>query len=374
MKKLSLFYLVLVLFLFSCASIQRDLYIASPQTELGKELLFLESELISLDALDIEAAHAGDTGYRLSDEAYTSLLQKIEAFLVQEPDQNSKARLYALKGRLHLLYAQGQTAKSQKKLAQKALQDAEKQNPYDLQVYVLKKRLGEIESFSKELLDRDSSNVLRIEQALSFFQNSLYAEAVSSFDSAFRLAEPMYQSVYGNIRNRAWALREVKESTSKDLDSYLKKNSLTMKELVQVIDDNSSAFESITGGKKYKPSDLYLHLQNLDLFSPLSEVGIREQEKIKANDEATRRYSARLLWRLYLINTSKQDQKNIYSQFYRKKTDAKSPILDVFLDDADFDAILACVEREWMDLPDGKHFYPEKGVEFLELLEWIKNF
>ena len=150
----------------------------------------------------------------------------------------------------------------------------------------------------------------------------------------------MYQSVYGNIRNRAWALREVKESTSKDLDSYLKKNSLTLQELVQVIDDNSSAFECITGGKKYKPSDLYLHLQNLDLFSPLSEVGIREQEKIKANDEATRRYSARLLWRLYLINTSKQDQKNIYSQFYRKKTDAKSPILDVFLDDADFDAIL----------------------------------
>jgi len=114
MKKRSPFYLVLVLFLFSCASIQRDLYIASPQTELGQELLFLESELISLDALDIEAAHAGHTGYRLSDEAYTSLLQKIEAFLVQEPDQNSKARLYALKGRLHLLYAQGQTAKSQK--------------------------------------------------------------------------------------------------------------------------------------------------------------------------------------------------------------------------------------------------------------------
>lgn len=73
MKKLSPFYLVLVLFLFSCATIQRDLYIASPQTELGQELLFLESELISLDALCIEAAHAGDTGYRLSDEAYTSL-------------------------------------------------------------------------------------------------------------------------------------------------------------------------------------------------------------------------------------------------------------------------------------------------------------
>ena len=79
------------------------------------------------------------------------------------------------------------------------------------------------------------------------------------------------------------------------------------------------------------------------------------------------------MWRLYLINTSKQDQKYIFAVL-SQKTDAKAPSLTISLDDADFDAILACVEREWMDLPDGKHFYPEKGVEFLELLEWIKNF
>ena len=62
-----------------------------------------------------------------------------------------------------------------------------------------------------------------------------------------------------------------------------------------------------------------------------------------------------------------------YSEKYKKSGRTKSPVADVSVEDADFDAVLGVVESEFMELPDGKNFNPDKVVTKLQFITWIKR-
>ena len=62
-----------------------------------------------------------------------------------------------------------------------------------------------------------------------------------------------------------------------------------------------------------------------------------------------------------------------YSDKYKKSGRTKSPVADVPVEDEDFDAILGVVEKEFMELPDGRNFYPDEEVTKLEFLTWLKS-
>lgn len=44
-----------------------------------------------------------------------------------------------------------------------------------------------------------------------------------------------------------------------------------------------------------------------------------------------------------------------------------SPIPDLPLNSPDFDAVIGCVEREILELPDGVHFQPDENIHPMEL-------
>jgi hypothetical protein len=51
---------------------------------------------------------------------------------------------------------------------------------------------------------------------------------------------------------------------------------------------------------------------------------------------------------------------------------ARSPVGDLPMDSPFFDSILGCVEWEFMNLPDGRNFFPEeriRGSAFLDMLK-----
>jgi len=55
----------------------------------------------------------------------------------------------------------------------------------------------------------------------------------------------------------------------------------------------------------------------------------------------------------------------------------QSPIADVPLGDVDFPAILQAVEREWINMPDGEHFYPDEpvpGRDLISLFDRLNNY
>ena len=73
------------------------------------------------------------------------------------------------------------------------------------------------------------------------------------------------------------------------------------------------------------------------------------QKKIKPTDIATRKICSRFLWNLY-TDQNEKIKKTKYSENYRNRENARSPIEDVEISDKDFDAIMGSVENELIDL------------------------
>ena len=76
-----------------------------------------------------------------------------------------------------------------------------------------------------------------------------------------------------------------------------------------------------------------------------------------------------------IINTGKNSKQDLskFSVMFAGMKD--SPVPDVELDSPDFDAVLGCIELEFMNLTDGINFEGEKkvsGIEFSESLKKMK--
>jgi hypothetical protein len=101
------------------------------------------------------------------------------------------------------------------------------------------------------------------------------------------------------------------------------------------------------------------------------ELNSENEESLLSKDEVlSRRYAARFLWNLYLEKNGGNGNINYAEQFAEM---GFSPILDLPLTSPDFDAILGCVEKEFLDLPDGENFYPEEAMNPMDFSESINK-
>ena len=89
--------------------------------------------------------------------------------------------------------------------------------------------------------------------------------------------------------------------------------------------------------------------------------------------EITRKMCARFIWNAYVRHSGNLKLLSRYSEKYRKSGRTKSPVADLAVDDPDFDAVLGVVESEFMELPDGKNFEPDKVVTKLQFINWVKK-
>ena len=314
MKKifLNLMIIILTFSAFSCATLQQDVY---TYTE-DNNYIYTSIEVYEYQFIKLDSEYCLDSKAKLKN--INDLLKEITAYInstkVTEPFLI--ARLRAFEGLLYKMLGKNHEA-------QNSLQEAYSLQKGDSYVQLLSSRLSKNQEEAllqlEKILAFDSRNaVLQLEKGKLFYQLKRYDQAVAALDNAFILfdAEGLtdYRKVYTPVKNSAWELNK-----------------------------NSDISESKV-------------LDGIELPVPL-----------------TRRFCARFIWNAWVRKNGNLKMFNRYSEKYKNSGRTKSPVADVPIEDEDFDAILGVVEKEFMELPDGRYFYPEEEVSKQQFLTWLKN-
>ena len=349
----------LPLLLASCMSLQQDIVATTAQQGEGIERQRVEQRIAALDAQSFVNPAAS------REEACGALLLELDAALLDTGMQQAqRARLFALYGRVQLLAGKRTAAKESYNASLAASKG-------DAQTLILASRLGEKLSLeeSEQLVSGASEKaLLMLERALNGYVDGNYVHAVALFDSAFISLEGFYRDAYKPVRDRAWELRSLPptQTTNSDVVALLQKSEITVSDAAYLVQANTQLLYPYTGGKAYTQAELYRRLVAADVFTAVSAQAPTPQ----AATTATRKLAARLLWHLYVAK--KGANATMYSTLYRERSLA-SPVADVTADDADFDAILGCVEAELMSLVDGTNFQPEATVSGVDFNNWVSN-
>ena len=356
MKKVFLpFGLILMLLLFSCVSMQEDIFIdnVSNVTEISE----FEKRFTELDAQFFESEDVLKT--KEFKNSCESLISDINRALGDVSLKKAVvARLYAISGCLYFDLGE----KSQAKKNYDASVDAFKG---DSRSIILAKRLA-IESKIAEKVDADLP-LLKLENALSSYSNMEYADALAKFDDAFLSLDGFYRNSYSKLRDKSWSLRNMGGNSE-----LLSLKNINVMQMLLITNLNPDLLFNYTVGKELSNKDLYNKIAGSGLLNPVSKP-LDAENAVTKDTPVTKLIAARFLWNLYNHNKNTPQNLTKYSNAYANKK--RSPVTDVKLDSPDFDAALGCVENEIMHLEDGIEFGSEKeltAIEFNESIEKIK--
>ena len=350
-----------VLALASCMTLQKDVVASSAQQVEDAAVLSIEADFARLDARyaieGVPAAHADECA---------RLLARLQAALsdagMQKPQQ---ARLFALCGLVQLL-------DGRRLAARESYASSLAASPGDALSLILASRLGEsvsLEASAALVSGAGEKALLLLERALQGYAQANYKQSVALFDSAFIALEGFYRDAYKPVRDRAWELRSLSDTVSADGDlaALLQKREITASEAAYIMQANTQLLYPYTAGKTYTEAELYRRLSGAGLFSA---AGAGQGEPPPAKAVATRKLCARVLWNVYVAK--KGAVATMYSSAYRGQS-LPSPVADVAVSDADFDAVLGCVENELLSLVDGVHFEPDAAVSAVTFNDWLSK-
>ncbi len=373
MKK-SLFKLIAISFLLSfaavsCASLQEDVLITSEtETHVASETEDFEKSFREFDSALL-------SGKEVSSREMDKYCSGIEKKISSHAEPALTARLQALEGLVQVLGNKNKKAAELYSSA-KALQSG------DECVLLLNVRLQEnIEtslSVINEYLSFDSENPLFVlEKGILLYKKGDYSGAVAGFDDAFllfdRQSKPLYREKYTPIRDAAWKFYSMGVETSENI-SFSEKN-LTCEKMVGLTRESTKLLESFTLDSNVSNKELVKKLEKAGYFSAAVDAKGESfsSQEITGAKELTRILCARFLWNLYVKEKGNPKLLTAYSTRYAKLKNPVSPVEDLPLQSPDFDACLGVVEKEIMNLTDGKLFEGEKVVSELEFIEFVKN-
>lgn len=364
MKKTALLFSTAFLFLMaSCSSLQRDISISAEDTEKGEQIIALEKRLISFDCAYI--LNNGKLPEGKSKELAV-LKKDIDSELSQSHlDKVVVCRLLALKGRALIL--DGKNGEAAKIAVQ-----AEKKFNNDVQLMILKRRLNIIED-TDLFKDKFDSDTVMIEDAIEHFSEGEFDVASGLFDQVFVNPDSMYKSAYQPLREKAWKLRNIE--TGEKAQAIWAANEMSVLQMMECAQNQAGLLEFYTAGAKMDSKKLYQTLIKAGLMESASKTqtdeNVQKKNGISENTKATRILAARFLWNLY--STRNSILKTKYSDKYRSRENARSPVADVTLENEDFDAVIGTVENEIMSLTDGKNFSPEKSISATDFDTCVKK-
>jgi tetratricopeptide (TPR) repeat protein len=281
-------------------------------------------------------------------------------------DSDFEGRLAAWSGRLFLIEGKPKEAAAQ-------LKKANTLNPLCVEGTVLAIRV-EVEAEKRKTLCENalaeasggfstSTGEINIELGRTLMEMKYYREAAAAFDSAFPHLGPVYRSTYGEIRNTAWQLRDLDAGTSPKTAEISRKSSITWDDALELSTIETDLLRFISGGR---------NLSGAEIFTLLAGRSI-----IPAGQERTatvlRSPAAWYLWHLWAENRADSSLLTRYSSRYQGRP---SPIPDLPVNSVFFDAVLGCIEREFMSLWDGKNFQGNNtvtGAEFLLMLKRVEG-
>jgi tetratricopeptide (TPR) repeat protein len=356
-----------LLVLAGCQSLQKDLLYTSSADQAS--LAALADIIVPLDK-EAPRSAVGAARTRLTELEKTNV-----------KDRDFEGRVAAWSGRLFLLEGKPKDAAAQ-------LKKAETFNPGSIEGWVLAIRIEGDPEKRKVLCENalaearggfsGPSEELNIELGRTLMDMKMYREAAAAFDSAFPHLRPVYRNTYGEIRNTAWQLRNLEAGTAPKTAEISQKSSITWDDAIELSKTETDLLRFISGGR---------NLSSAELFALLTERSIIPQgQDLAANSFATGTNSGRsdtllrsgaawYLWRLWAENRADTSLLTRYSSRYRNQgRPVQSPIPDLSVNSVFFDAVLGCIEREFMSLWDGKNFQGNKtvgGAEFLLMLKKV---
>ena len=334
-------------FLVSCATVQKDLTVERLTGDAFAVLDAWERDLILLESEPDQAA-LDTLRARLTEAGARPVLERPWS-----------ARLAALSGRAALL-AQDRPA------AERELRRALSLNPADEVARVLETRLERNPDKRKALVETalgaaETQARLRAELGRILLSEGRYAEALAAFDASLPFLPEPYEQAYGAERRRALALRDASAPPGRTLISD---RPASLQDLAALVQAESSLVDFLTGGKNWAPGILFERLRSGGFYPDPAAPG---------TSPARRGDAAYLLWRLAANRKNDRSLLTRYTDRYRSRQNPASPVPDVPLDAPWFDSVLGCVEREIMELVDGRNFRPLDPVSALDFYRWLRR-
>lgn len=337
--------LALSLLASGCQTVQRDLTVERVSEDSFRTLEGWEIELVVLEAQSDRDALA-DLRARLAEAGERPVLERSYA-----------ARLSALSGRAALLAGD-------RSATERELKKALSLHPADEVARVLEARLERNQDKRLVLLEEalgksDGQARLQAERGRVLLAGGRYADALAAFDASLPLLPEAYEKAFGAERRRALALRDASGSAA-----YVSDRPLTLQDMATLTQAESSLVDFITGGKTWASGVLFERLRSAGYYTDAAAAPSATVRRSEA---------AFFLWRLVANRKGDRALLTKYSERYALRAYPSSPVPDVPVDAQFFDAALGCVEREIMDLPDGRLFYPNDPVTGVEFYRWLKK-
>lgn len=350
--------LMVIFSFFSCSTLQKDVEVytileeKSPEvTELEKEIVFLEvSNILQPNSVSIQKA----------DE----IIKKIDSLLGDINIQTAaQSKLIAFQGRLFLI-------SNRKDLAKEYYKQAMSTYKGEVQNVILGNRLDLVENLGNEKVAKENAAYITLELAIEAYQAEDYLQAIAKFDEAFLVLDSFYREAYEPLRNTAWKLRNISSELVGSEVDVLKQDSMTILQMLTFTQNTTDLLFKYTASKKYSDEVLFNEIIASGLLTGLNFSTTVIQKNLTKEDILTRIIAARFLWNIYLEKEGKSGEVK-YSEIFSEA--GFSPILDIPLYSPDFDAVLGCVEKEIMELPDGENFFPNDVMNPIEFNDSLKK-
>lgn len=337
--------------LSGCTTLQQD--ISVDKSSYSEEVMSYENRLARFDADSLMSA-----GGTVDTAAIEKFIAEISVYANDPSVQRaSLARLLALEGRAYLLLGKNSKAET-------LYQESVAAYKGDAHSIILARRLG----LQSDDVTGDNA-LLTLDSAVDLYKTKKYLESVAKFDEAFLALDSFYKSSYVEVRDSAWGLRNLSESQASGDLLILKK--ISVLQMLAITRSTTDLLYNYTSGKPLSDKELFAKLVAVGLLNPVSQPPSSENAVVE-NDIVTKYISARFLWNLYNSKKKSSATINKYSTRFRSQN-RKSPVKDLDVASDDFDAVLGCVENEFMSLEDGVNFNGEKPVSALEFSEYINH-
>lgn len=330
----------------SCATLKDDIFIVSntaetAQPELGEIELKLVRQLSEFNQAEMQGI-------------YSELMSLLA---VPSTDQKYLARVNALIADYYVL---SNSARRAKGYAETAI----KQNGFDeyaMLVYAKLMKDAEAIDYLCARCERfENSHRLAVYLAHLYYKTGEYENAVAYFDKGLPFLDAVYKNAYSDERNASYQKYAIGSGFSKSSASIIEKEKILLIDMTTLTNENTDAFNVITGNSNWKSSMLADRLRAAGWYRSDAQV---------ATEYAKRKDAAIFLW--HLICGGNESKLNYYSNKYR--TRSRSPIVDVPLGADFFDAALAMIEKDIVQLIDGKYFSPEAEISGAEFYSFLKK-
>jgi hypothetical protein len=218
----------------------------------------------------------------------------------------------------------------------------------------------------------DEKSRLLCERGEELLKAGKYAEAAQDLDEglrgldarfgarAERLRVLPYRALYGQDRDRAFSLAQAARDGGAGSVTD-QPGSLELRLTVRGMIERASSETRFLAALSPDPKPSFGAL-----LPAVKEAGLLLDPTASPDAPALRKSIAFFLWGV--ISRTEHDPK-LLTRYRLKYT--TSPVPDLDVDAAWFDAALGVVEREVMDLPDGIHFNPDAPVTGLEYLGFL---